>query len=56
MDEIGKGRTAKANPILIAALEEDYAVKKFYNQPSFPDRSKHFMNWIHFPGLMLMKK
>lgn len=33
MDEISKARTAKVNPILIAAMEHSYSVKKFYTNP-----------------------
>jgi hypothetical protein len=33
MQDISSAKTAKVNPILIAAMEHDYAVKKFYTNP-----------------------
>jgi hypothetical protein len=33
MDEISKAKQAKVNPILIAAMEHSYSVKKFYTNP-----------------------
>jgi hypothetical protein len=33
MDDITKAKTAKVSPLLIATMEEDFAVKKFYNSP-----------------------
>ncbi len=34
MDGISKAKTAKVNPLLVAAMEEDYASKAFYNNPA----------------------
>jgi hypothetical protein len=33
MDEITKAKTAKVNPVLVAAMEQSYATKKFYAAP-----------------------
>lgn len=33
IDEITKGKNAKANPFIVTTLEREYAVKKFYNNP-----------------------
>jgi hypothetical protein len=34
MEGISKAKTAKVNPLLVAAMEEDYASKAFYNNPA----------------------
>jgi hypothetical protein len=36
-DEISRLKEAGANPVIIAALEKEYAAKKFYNDPSVRD-------------------
>jgi len=36
-DEIAAAKAAKMNPVVIAALEREFAAKKFYNDPAVRD-------------------
>lgn len=51
MDEIGKAKTAKVNPNLIAVMEHDYAVKKFYNDPEIAAFSALYFDLDPMPAL-----
>lgn len=56
MDQIGKARTAKTNPLLIAAMEEEYAEKKLYNVPELADVMRVVYNLDPLPGLTVDEK
>lgn len=63
MDGVGKAKTAKVNPILIAAMEEDYANKAFYNNPELSELISAYYELDPLPAMgiddknaMLMNK
>jgi len=51
IDEITKGKTGKVNPVLIAAMEHDYAVKKFYNNPEVAEFIGMYFDLDPLPAL-----
>lgn len=56
MDDISKARTAKINPLLLATMEEDFAVKKFYNNPELSGLIKAYFELDPLPGLTVDEK
>jgi hypothetical protein len=51
MDGISKAKTAKVNPILVAAMEEDYSTKAFYNNPELSALIGAYYELDPLPGL-----
>ncbi len=51
IDEISKAKTSKINPDLIAALEKDFAAKKFYNKPEVSERLSLAFELNPLPGI-----
>jgi hypothetical protein len=56
MDDISKAKTAKVNPLLIATMEEDFAVKKFYNNPDLASQIACYYELDPLPGLSVDEK
>lgn len=56
MDDITKGKTAKINPLLIAMMEEDYANKKFYNNPDLASQIAAYYELDPLPGMSVDEK
>lgn len=56
MDDISKAKTAKVNPLLIATMEEDFAVKKFYNNPDLATQIAAYYELDPLPGLSVDEK
>lgn len=50
MDEITQARKNNANPFLLASLEQEMAVKKFYNNPELADSVNLFFDLDPLPG------
>ncbi len=51
VDEISKAKTSKVNPVLVAAMEQDFAAKKFYNKPDVADMLAAVYELNPLPGL-----
>jgi hypothetical protein len=51
IDEIAKAKTSKLNPVLVAALEQDFAAKKFYNKPEVAKALQCVYDLNPLPGL-----
>jgi hypothetical protein len=56
MDDISKAKTAKVNPLLVATMEEDFAVKKFYNNPELKSQISCYYELDPLPGLSVDEK
>lgn len=56
MKEVTDARTAKINPLLIATLEEQLAVKKFYNKPDLATNIKLYFDLDPLPGVSVDEK
>jgi hypothetical protein len=56
MDDITKAKTAKVNPLLIATMEEDFAVKKFYNNPELAKMISAYYELDPIPGMTVDEK
>jgi hypothetical protein len=56
MDGVSKARTAKINPILLSALEQDYAMKKFYSDPKLSALIQNYFELDPLPGLTVDEK
>jgi len=51
VDEISKAKTSKVNPVLVAAMEQDFAAKKFYNKPDVAQMLACVYDLNPLPGL-----
>lgn len=56
IDELTKARANNSNPFLLAKLEEDIAVKKFYNDPQLAAIIKLFFELDPIPGVTIEEK
>lgn len=56
MDEIGKAKTSKVNPLLVATMEQDYANKKFYNNPDLASLIDCYYELDPLPGYSVDEK
>jgi hypothetical protein len=56
MQELTQARANKANPFLLAKLEEDIAVKKFYGNPELADVIRLYFELDPLPGLTVDEK
>jgi uncharacterized protein YpmB len=56
MDGISKAKTAKVNPLLIAAMEEDYSNKAFYNDPNLAGQIAAYYDLDPLPGYSIDEK
>lgn len=56
MDDISKAKSAKANSLLVATMEQDYAVKKFYNNPEIASLIKAAYDLDPLPGMSVDEK
>lgn len=56
MDEIGKAKTAKVNPILVAAMEQNYSQKKFYSTPDISNMISWYYALDPAPGYTVDEK
>jgi hypothetical protein len=56
MQELTQARANKANPFLLASLEQELAVKKFYNNPELAETINLFFNLDPLPGLTVDEK
>jgi hypothetical protein len=56
IDEITKGKNAKANAFIVQTMEREYAVKKFYNNPELVDYINLYYDLDPLPGLEVADK
>jgi hypothetical protein len=56
MDEIGKAKTSKVNPLLVAVMEQSYARKKFYTTPEVAKMIDCYYDLDPIPGLTVDEK
>lgn len=56
MDGVSKAKSAKVNPILIAAMEEDYANKAFYNNPELSELISAYYELDPLPAMGIDEK
>jgi hypothetical protein len=56
MTELTQARANKANPFLIAKLEENIAIKKFYGNPEIANSIKLFFDLDPLPGISTDEK
>ena len=56
MQELTQARANKSNPFLLAKMEEDIAVKKFYGNPELASVIKLFFELDPLPGLTVDEK
>lgn len=56
MDEVTKARNNKANPFLLATMEQEVAVKKFYNEPELATMIGLYFDLDPLPGYPVDEK
>lgn len=56
MKEVVDSRNGKINPLLIATLEQQLAVKKFYNKPELAENIQLYFDLDPLPGLSVDEK
>jgi len=56
MKEVSDARTAKVNPLLIAILEQQFAAKKFYNEPELAGTVGLYFDLDPLPGTSVDEK
>ncbi len=56
MEELAKAKTNKANPFLLASLEQEIAVKKFYNNPELSETINLYFALDPLPGISVDEK
>jgi hypothetical protein len=56
IDEITKGKNAKANSFIVQTMEREYAVKKFYNNPDLVEYINLYYDLDPLPGIEVSDK
>jgi hypothetical protein len=56
IDEITKGKNAKANSFIVQTMEREYAVKKFYNEPELVEYINLYYDLDPLPGIEVADK
>lgn len=56
IDEITKGKNAKANSFIVQTMEREYAVKKFYNEPELVEYINLYYDLDPLPGIEIADK